>query len=336
MTLISAFRGKQSIALCADAQETVTYYDANGDPYDLRKAVQKISPVVVGGFHVAIAGSGNPTLIESFIVRAKRRLQHENLPNPHISDFVRIIEDELVVFYRNDIAVCPDTDKSIKLFIAASCPGVAECDAWVTEGIVLRELATDKPELVGWEHEMYSEMAMRLFVRDMAMSQAVLASIYTLTVAKHYVGGSLSVAVVYPRGIWLEDQDYVDSMESRLKGYDAAISQMFLACANTQISPASLETAVDAFKGHILGLHKQHLDEEVKRMQADGGGLIAVNTPLSRLPLGTIITVDATGKISNAEFDVSQDKILKTAQKAIEDGNLLKLADGKTFPSSGS
>ena len=245
VTLISAFRGNGCIALCADAQETVTYYDSDGAPYELRKAVQKITPTIIGGFHIAIVGSGNPTLIESFIVRAKRRLHHENIPNPAISDFVRIIEDELVVFYRNDVSVCPDIDKGVKLFIAASCPGVAECNVWVTENIVLRELASDKPELVGWEHEMYNEMAVRLFIPNMAMSQAVLASIYTLTVAKqtsNYVGGNLSVAVVYPRGIWLEDQDYVNSMEARLRDYDIATTQMFLACANTQISPSNLKT----------------------------------------------------------------------------------------------
>ncbi len=111
MTLISAFRGSAGIALCADTQETVTYYDEDGNPFDLRKAVQKISPLVTGGFQIAIAGSGNPTLIEAFIIRAKRRLQNENLPAPNIEDAERIIEDELALFYRNDVVLCPDTER---------------------------------------------------------------------------------------------------------------------------------------------------------------------------------------------------------------------------------
>jgi hypothetical protein len=306
MTLISAFRGQTGIALCADSQETITYYDPHGIPYDLRQAVQKLTPIVEGGFRLVIAGSGNSTLIEAFIVRARRRLQNENLPNPAITDVVRIIEDELSLFYRNDVTLCQDDDKGMKLFIAASCPTVWQFNVWVTEGVVLREIASDKPELVGWEHEMYSEMAQRMYTPNMQLAQAVLASIYTLTVAKqtsNYVGGDLSVAVVRANGIWLEDRDYVESMEVRLRSYDAIINQLFLACADTEISPKALEKKLAEFQEQAQGLHRQQLDAAIQRMQRANGGLIMAVNPMARIPPGTMITVGANGQISNVDYD---------------------------------
>jgi hypothetical protein len=66
VTLIATFRGYQGFAVCADSQETITQYDENGVAFDLKRAVQKITPVKTGNCQVSIAGGGNATLIEAF------------------------------------------------------------------------------------------------------------------------------------------------------------------------------------------------------------------------------------------------------------------------------
>src|ERR1035438_8951697 len=120
------------------------------------------------------------TVVEAFIVRARRRLQTENLPSPRMEDIHRIVEDELALFYRNDVALCTDTDKGMWLFVAAACQSAMECAVWVSENILLRPVAADRPELLGWGHELYHKTAEQLFEPNMRLSRAALASIYVV------------------------------------------------------------------------------------------------------------------------------------------------------------
>jgi hypothetical protein len=136
VTLIAAFRSSSGIALCADSQETLTRYDDDGQPYEMRVTVQKISPMVCGKYQMAIAGSGPSGLIESFMVRADRALQDqdavictENNPAGIAAVHTRL-EIELKNFYANDVALYPDQDKNFKLFIAASCPIADSTSYW--------------------------------------------------------------------------------------------------------------------------------------------------------------------------------------------------------------
>ena len=306
VTLIATFRGYQGFAVCADSQETITQFDENGDAVELRRAVQKITPVKTGNCQVSIAGGGNATLIEAFIVRARRRLQTENLPSPRMEDVHRIVEDELALFYRNDVALCTDTDKGIKLFVAAACQTAMECDVWISEGILLRPVAQDRPELLGWNHELYHKTAEQLFEPNMRLSRAALASIYVVTTAKktsNYVGGELTVATVKPNGIWIEEHEYVESMEARLDSYERAVGQLFLDCADTEISPKLLEARLGQFAEGAQKEHRKHLDAEVAKMQSPDGGMILYSNPLARIPPGTMISVDRNGKIFNVDFD---------------------------------
>src|SRR5579859_5600850 len=123
VTLIASFRSNQAIAVCGDSQETVTYLDEYGEPYELRKTVQKLSPQNLGPYQLIIAGAGNARLIESFIVRASRAritgvVGLESLRNA--------LEQILTSFYEQDVRLCPDDDKNMRLFIGASIPMTSE------------------------------------------------------------------------------------------------------------------------------------------------------------------------------------------------------------------
>jgi hypothetical protein len=76
MTLIAAFRTKEGVAICADSQETTT----NEQGHDYRRTVQKIAPITAGNYQIAIAGSGDAEVIESFIILAERRIKNDKAP----------------------------------------------------------------------------------------------------------------------------------------------------------------------------------------------------------------------------------------------------------------
>jgi len=331
VTLISSFRSFNGTVLCADSQETVTYYDANGNPYDLRKSVQKISPTKIGKYQIAIAGSGNAPLIESFIVRAKRAVEVlDNSPTGStspagIAAIRDALERELATFYANDVAVCPDADKSMKLFIAAACPLAQQCALWVSENIVLRDAAS--PELIGWEHEMYYETAKRLGAKELSLPQAVLASIYTLTIAKqtsNYVGGPLSVVIIREDGIWPEVLPYIQAMEDRLSSYESQINELFLRCADTATSVPELEDYVEQFKKTVLSLHRDYIDQQAENSSI--ADLMSGN-PLQKLPKGPIyIMAQGNLKVEHDRDEIQRSQNQWKRMQILGNGGPIKVA----------
>jgi hypothetical protein len=128
------------------------------------------------------------------------------------------------------------------------------------------------------------------------------------------------VCIVSAGGIWKEDQGYVETMTSRLQSYESDLNQLFLACANTQMSPAKLDTIFDMLKEQVRSIHKGQLDAEVAKMQSPDGGLKFMNTPHSRLPAGTMIKVGTDGKIAEVIYDRD---VIAELTKAIADGNTI-------------
>jgi hypothetical protein len=294
VTLIASFPASSGFAICADSQETVTEHDPEIGSYEVRVTVQKITQVTAGKYQIAICGAGNGTLIESFIVRAERALKDEDaiVCTPEspasVSAIHRRLESELQSFYANDVALYPGEDKTVRLFVAASCPIAQECALWVSENLVLREARRDGPELNGWDHRLYIETAKRLFRPDMKINQAALASMYTLTIARdssNWVRDPLSVAIVSKDGIWKEEEDYVRKMENRLRDYESRINNLFLACSDTTVSLPALEDHLKEFKETALALHKEHIDRQAQSMSLEG---LLKGRPQRKLPQGPV------------------------------------------------
>ncbi len=300
MTLIAAFRSPGSssepsgIVVCADSQETVTQYDQHGNPYEVKVAVQKIEPIHKGRVEVAIAGSGNAILIEVFIERATRILQaHPEIEN--LNQVRDTLERTLKHFYANDIRNCPDADKEVKLWVLVSCPSAMECGLLVSDYAVLR---TPKyPILNGIEHAMYYQTANRLATENITLPQAVLASIYTLTIAKHTshnVSGVLTVAIVTNNGIWMESPNYVEQMESRLASYEKNLNQIFLTCADTSVSTQSLIQSLNRFEKEATELHREQILSQVRGLNLEQ--IAKTNDPYPKFPLGTSVIFGTDGK----------------------------------------
>jgi hypothetical protein len=194
------------------------------------------------------------------------------------------------------VALCPDPDedKWFKLFIGAVSKTTKESNVWATENVRLRTIGDS--ELIGWDEPLYAGTMRRLCRPKMTAAQAVLAGIYVLTIAEessNYVGGDTSVAVIRENGIWMESQDYVRSMEKRLHDYERQINDVFLACANTEVSPEQLGEKLSQFAREALSLHKAHLDRVVRDMVASG--LNTQNSPYPKIPPGTVLNVSPQG-----------------------------------------
>ena len=303
MTLILATPAKNGYVLGADSQETCPYYDENGNYRELRRTVQKIEPKAIGQYQIAIAGGGNASLIDSFIVRAHRALAQD--AEPAGADTLRaLLEDELADFYLKDVACCPDDDKRFQFFVGYCCPVTKQYGVWISENIVLRDVQA--PELLGEAHQLYAETVDRLIATGITIPQAILATLHVLTVAEatsNSVKSPLSLAIIRENGIWMDDPPFIVDMVSRLRDIETWTNHILLACSDTSISPAKLGELLSEFGARAVALHQAQI-HRVAQLQVDKG-LFIINDSYSRLPPGTVLTIPESGPIS-VECDVSR------------------------------
>jgi 20S proteasome alpha/beta subunit len=277
MTLIAAVRCVDGFVIAADAQETFGNY---------RRAVQKIAPLEFGdSLKVIVAGSGNAALIESFIVKIARRLSDSHISD--ISHFSKVFEDELVSFHGVDVRLCPDQDRSFQVIVAASLAQSGEFDVWVSENVRLRPIS--HYELIGWDASVYHNVIQRLCHREVTLHQGVLIAVYTLMIAKetcNWVGGATSVAVIRENGVSMERPEFVQAIESRLKAYESGLNNVFLACADTSVSPTRLQDELSKFSEKAMEVHQAQLTSAVAE---SFGGPTALGDPYPKAPPGTVL-----------------------------------------------
>jgi 20S proteasome alpha/beta subunit len=283
MTLIAAFRTKEGIALCADSQETVTCYNENDEPYELRAAVQKISPIKAGGYELAIAGSGTGPQIDGFIERVKRRFKGDT-ESASLDRCLLLMEQELANYYTDDLP----TGANMDLFVAACCPSTKEYQLWVSNRHILTELEDVK--VIGWDHPLYKVTASRMYRSDLSVTQAVLAAVYVLTIAEettNYVKSPFSVAVVSETGICMEESQYVRDLQDRLKAFEEHTNYVLLACADTSLYSFTLEAGLKQFVRIATTLHEQQINAVVEQRWKKGG--------IAKVPPGILVEEGPTG-----------------------------------------
>jgi hypothetical protein len=297
MTLIDAWRTPQGIVVHADSQETVG---------DYRVEVKKIQEITVGDWQLIIVGAGRPgDLIDSFSIRMRRAMA--GFTSTSLADLLQHIETELGQFYVTDVHLCPDPEKSVRFLIAAACRVSQQYECWTTKNITLCPIPNDSVQLLGWDEALYQGIANKFFHQKMSVAQAILAGVYLFTVAgstSNYVKEPFAVSVVKWDGIWREEDSYISTLVARLRDYERSLNQLFLCCADTQISPSRLGLILEAFNKHVQALHQQQLDVEVQKAQNPAGGIRMTVNPASRLPPGTSFTVSPQGRITKVEYDV--------------------------------
>jgi hypothetical protein len=300
MTLIAAIPCQHGVVLAADTQETVSV--CNGHEWvEYRRTIQKIVPRDMGGFSVVVAGTGNAALIDSFILVLERKLA--TVSGVALTDFVSSTEDALSDFYGTDVALWPDeNDRFVKMIFAAAPKIGGDSGVWLQKHIRLSPLVA--PELVGVEESLYDNTLKRVCGDGPAVQQGILAALYVLTMAEqtsNSVRAPMTVVVIRPNGIWPEREEYVETMTERLRAYEKHLSAIFMACADTSVSPKTLEKQLNEFASNAISLHTAQI-QRVAQMQIDEG-LYIVNDSHPRLPPGTVLSIPETGPVT-VEFDV--------------------------------
>ena len=290
MTLIAAIRCDGGVVIAADAQETAG---------DYRKSVQKISPLQFGGLKVVLAGSGNGDLIDSFIVKATRRLETAQIAN--LADFVCEVEQELGLFYAADVAVCPDQERSMRLLVAATLQATQECNAWISKNVTLAPLGSY--DLIGWDEQLYrTDSPPFVLDRPCIHSTGDLGSPVhigncrrnvQLCQRTHY-RCSCSPSWSFSK----ELEDDVARMMDRLMEYEAHINQIFMLCADTTTSSAKLDAKLAEFASSVSALHESHVQAEIRALFM--AGFDTRNWAVPKIPPGTSITLNASGGVDKS------------------------------------
>ena len=283
MTLIAAVPCGNAFAIAADSQESIGHH---------RRSVQKLSPVKIGSATALIAGSGHGELVDTFIAKVQRPIEGRGVSN--LLEFVSFFEEQLGNFYAADVALCPDTDKSLTFFVAASFPDRQECATWLSKNITL--LPVTEPELIGWDEPLYRSIIRRYCYPGMTRPQAILASLYTLVVAEEtsqYINGPFSVALIHPGGIFIEPADDVQRMTQRLKDYEEQMQRVFLLSSDLSTSSAKLQEHLVEFASSVVALHEIQSETEGKRLFM--AGFNSTDWPYQKIPSGLKISLRQDG-----------------------------------------
>jgi hypothetical protein len=311
MTLIAAWRCQDGIVVHADSQETVPLW-TGVDWVEYRKSVQKIAPKKMGAFQVLVAGSGNPGLIESFIVCIERKLISEP-DKTSLQDFVSLTESELLRFRDVDVRACQDSDKTMDLVIGAVSTATGQYEAWTNKNMRLKPISRERPELVGWYQALYDDIAARLYTPDKPIAQLILSGVYMFTIAENTsncIKGPISVAVIRENGIFMENVKYIRQIRDRIDDYEPWINNIFLACADTSIHAYKLKELLEEFSAAAVSLHQSQIDKTVGDLTLEE--IAKTDDPYPKLPLGSVITTLGDGTM---KFEHDPEMLIKKLQQ---------------------
>jgi hypothetical protein len=301
---------RNAFVMTADSQETTTEYDDHGQPYEVRRTVQKIAPINIGRVQVVIAGSGDAPLVLAFIEKVTRKLRGSQIGT--VNEFVNLAELELMEFYQADVAA--SNGGNLSMFIAAAFPSTGEFGAWQQYNVTLVPIT--EPTLEGWRHNLYVKILERACHADLTTEQATLAGIHVLSVAEatsNYVRGPMSVVVIDERGILPEESEYIKDMAERLTSYEERLSRIFLTCANTTVEAINLEDLIEEFKRDAVALHIRHMNEQGQKTSLED--LLHSDKPLRRIPLNIDVGTSGYSIVHDREKLKERGEALRQAKQ---------------------
>jgi hypothetical protein len=285
VTLIASFCCRSGVVMLADSEENYG---------SVRKSVQKLDPREWGNFKVVVGGAGIGDLIDAFIVLLESTIVESGAES--LSDFKTLVEGQLTAFYADNVSTYPSDDKRLKFIITAYAIKSKAFRSWSTRHTTLVPIQTY--ELAGIEDALYGNVAKRLFVPGMTLSQTTLCGTHLFGVAKAtstYVRGDTSIAIINEHGVFMESPYYVGLMEQRLRDYEEHVNQMFMKCADTSLSPHRFEQGIEHFSRKARELHKAHVEATMRlNIESDKSAddLVYNRTPLFLLMLPKEAVVD--------------------------------------------
>lgn len=254
MTFISAFRAKDGIVLGADSQETYG---------DYKLTVDKLNPVQVGEYQLAIGGSGLGDLVDDLIEQVQEwvgewRASSEN-------EIIQLLRPRLRNFYSVDVAAYPDTDATQKRIHALLClkhPNNPQPILLEIKATTVRRAKNCC--LVGWDSDILQQFVRRLYRKEMPVSQGVLLTLYLFQIvgsANLYVGGETRIVIGGSNGIRIHEHLYVSKIQENIALFTKLIDQLILRCPDTSLTPAAFDALIKEFTDTAKHLREKYLNE---------------------------------------------------------------------------
>ncbi len=255
MSYIAAYHCKTGIVMCADTQETVG---------DEKNYVEKLVVIEDLSYPLAVAGAGFGDLIDcstdEIIARAKS--EHPRTK----AELKTMIRNALKEVYEKDLPtlVTKKQHRTPELLIAAK----------IEEGFVIfptkgrRVREETRKAIIGYGTKYNFELLKRLHSEDLSMQQAVMLGIYLTSQSKKYddgVGGETRIAVVVENGAWIDDQEYVENSETRVREFLAVTDALFLDCIDMSIAPNKFSELLGKFQADVTSLRSTYLNYSAAR-----------------------------------------------------------------------
>ena len=155
------------------------------------------------------------------------------------------------------------------------------------------------------------------------MSQAVVLAVYLVSQSKLTdtgVGGDTAVGIVSQFNAQMEDKEYIESIEARIKDFLSVTDLLFLHLSDASLSRFEFENKLQKFVD-LLQIQREAASEHVlKYLQflANSDRINKINWPYSKIPLGTRFGLfpDASGKMKVSLVNDADEMWKRAREKA--------------------
>jgi hypothetical protein len=313
MSYIAAFPCREGYVCCADTLETVE---------EEKQYVEKLSVYGDMEYPFCIGGAGTSEVIDALTQEiAERILNQKPHGTPALAECIKQAARDV---YQNDVPVMAlkKQQRTAQLLIAAnSNPNETE---FCLFRLVGKQVSKVERAVIGYATAANHALLRRLHDSEMPMSQAVMLAIYLVSQSKltdRDVGGDTSVGIVSQFNAKLEDKEYIDSIEARIKDFLSVTDSLFLHLSDVGLSRFEFDNKMQKFVD-LLCIQREIASEHIlKYIQflVDTDKLRTTSWPYSKIPKGTRFEVkpDSTGKMKVSLVN-DADEMWKQARERAE------------------
>jgi hypothetical protein len=277
VSLFVVVKCAEGFAICADSQETVN---------EVRVSVQKIIPRKCGNFQLAVGGVGDlGELVDSFVRQLEANVSDSSLST--LKELEKFCNKELSDFRKAEAAIYPRRIlRRMEFVIAATALPEKAVQVWRTAAS--RLIPVEDNALIGWQPELYKQIAGRLYRPNMPLVQGIFFGLHLLTLADDtstFVGSPFTVIIARENGLWLDKKHNINNMLSRLSVFSEQFDEVMLAFPDISLNDALFREKLAQFERDILELRESYFKATMRAMAAEG--FATCNDPYARIPLGT-------------------------------------------------
>jgi predicted proteasome-type protease len=231
MTYINAFRCHGGLVMSADTEENWG---------DYKNYVEKLAIVEDQAYPLAIGGAGIGDLIEPMVQEVIDRAT-ESKPKT-ARELGTLLKDAIDTVYKVDLPwlAVKKQDRTPEFLIGAKPTSEDFCIFRIKGRRLYR---VKNMAIIGYGTPVNYAVLERMYRDDLSMQQAVMLSIYLVSLSKKLdegVGGETSVVVVRDNGAWIDDPEYLKESEIFIGEFLKLTDRLFLDCVDISIPPETV------------------------------------------------------------------------------------------------